>query len=340
MTGKKQRWFIAVPPNGAARFVGQEIVKAFLQLAESNSIKTFDCKIYLKAFSDLLKNKDDTMIVDLLNQSLIVQCLDFQATHVLVLALCPVTLFTLNLFEKMEIVTAHWFYEDFRRANYWKEVVGGYRYFFAIQKGPIIDECGKYGSHFAFLPTAAPLRDGGGRPSAPFSAEVAFIGIPSDYRVNFLEFLVSRGIRLAIAGQGWDRYRGMLSQFIVNNQWTDPEQASDILSTAYIGINLSVIDPGPDRENTHVSPRVFDVLLAGRALLTEDVALAREVLIGCAYHTFKNQEDAFDRVRDILAHWDNETVRAAKNAEILRQCHGYRQRVERIISLTCDDAVS
>jgi hypothetical protein len=42
----------------------------------------------------------------------------------------------------------------------------------------------------------------------------------------------------------------------------------------------------------------------------------------------------------MLAHWDNETVRAAKNTEIIRQCHGYRQRVERIISLTCDGAVS
>ena len=67
MTCQTQRWFIAVPPNGAARFVGKEIVTAFLQIIENSSIKMFDCNIYINVFSDLLKNKDDTMIVDLLN---------------------------------------------------------------------------------------------------------------------------------------------------------------------------------------------------------------------------------------------------------------------------------
>jgi hypothetical protein len=279
------RWFIVLSPEGAARAVGEDTIKAFLQCAGMNSVKVFDCRTYQKAFSSLLVKPEETMVVDLLNHALIVQCLDFRATHLLVLSLCPVTLFTLNLIKNQHIITMHWFYEDFKRAIYWKEVMAGYNYFFAIQKGPIPGICEANKSHYGFLPTAAnsaaPVDQSGGHTSR---FDVVFIGIPSPYRIQVLEFLSSAGISLAIAGIGWKRYRGILERFIINGDWTDARQSAEILSNSTIGLNLSVNNPEGDRENIHISPRVFDILQGGCVLVTEEVPLIHDILEGCSFH--------------------------------------------------------
>ncbi|HAJ78631.1 MAG TPA: hypothetical protein DCO75_02570 [Fibrobacteres bacterium] len=287
--------------------------------------------MYLGAFSSLLKTNDPLMAVDLLNQSLVVQCLDFQATHILVLALCPVTLFTLNLLKRQHIVTAHWFYEDFRAAYYWKDVISGYSYFFAIQKGPIVDECKKHKTTFMFLPTAAGMQQETGH-LHDTGHDVAFVGIPSVYRISLLEHLVNSGIKPVIAGYGWNRYNGILVPYIVCGAWTEAAQAMRILYNTKIGINISVNNPQSDIENTHISPRVFDVMKAGCVLLTEEVPLIHEILPDCNFHTFSCLEDACDKITAILGSFEKELASINNNREIIEHKHLYRHRVKRIIS--------
>ena len=296
MSGIQGRWCIVVAPEGAARAVGLDVVRAFQNTAGTNAVKAFDCKTYLQAFVNLLKTDDETMAVDLLNQSMAVQCLDFQATHVLVLALSPVTVFTLNLLRKYGVVTVHWFYEDFRAASYWKDVVGGYAFFLAIQRGPIVDRCKKSGAVFHLVPTAA-SSVGLPRPAPVKSCDVAFIGIPSNYRISILELLASQGVSLAVGGLGWERYRGVLSSFIVRGGWVSVRESMEVLSQSRIGINISVTDPRVDRENTHVSPRVFDIMRAGCVLVTEDVPLAQEILADCKFHLFHSAEHAVEIIK-------------------------------------------
>lgn len=329
------RWFIVFSPEGAARSTGEEIIKAFSRSVTPDCIKTFDCAVYLHAFKNMLKAPDETMVVDLLNHALIVQCLEFHATHILVLALSPVTLFTLNLLRDQKITTAHWFYEDFRRAAYWKDVLAGYQYFFAIQKGPIIDECQRRNVRYVFLPTAASElpRD------KPFTQreikkDAAFIGIPSAYRTRVLEFLATHGIRLAIAGQGWDRYQGPLMPCIINGGWVDGKQSAAILQSAAIGINLSLNDPQRDRSNTHISPRVFDVLMSGGVLVTEEVPLIHEVLPDCSYHCFANEAEALSIIQAVCAHPEKEQENIEKNRQAIKTGHLYVNRVQRIVEIT------
>jgi spore maturation protein CgeB len=328
------RWFVALSPEGAARAVGEEIIKALSRQTGPDRLKVFDCRTYLKAFSGLLVNADEAMTVDLLNHALIVQCLDFRTTHLLVLPLSPVTLFSLKLLRNQHVITVHWFYEDFRAAKYWKEVAAGYDFFFGIQKGLLVDHCAACGARYAFLPTAAgagcaPAAPAGGPPAA----DVAFIGIPSSYRVRVLELLASAGISLAIAGSGWNKYRGGLERYIVTSDWTGAGESASIVSKAIIGLNLSVRDPEGDRENTHISPRAFDVLQAGRSLVTEEVPLIKEVIPDCWYHTFSSPEQAIEVVKSVLSNPAAEAANAKKNRETVTTRHTYEVRVRKIIEL-------
>jgi len=326
------RWFIVVPPDGAARWVGLQVMQAFQNAVGMNAVKSFDSKTYLHAYASLLKTNDETMVVDLLNQSMVVQCLDFKATHTLVLALSPITAFTLNLLRKYGIVTIHWFYEDFRAAGYWKDVIASYGYFLAVQKGPIVDECVKSGVRFALMPTAA------GSPAAPPDAagrtlDAVFIGVPSPYRIDVLERLASRGISLGIAGLGWENIRGALSGSVVQAGWIHADQSMRLLARAKIGINISVSDPQHDRVNTQVSPRVFDILRAGCVLLTEETPLVREILADCRFHAFMDAGDAGNKSAEILASIDGAQADIDKNREVVERGHLYSHRVKTIISL-------
>jgi hypothetical protein len=329
----QSKWFIVLPPDGAARQAGLETITAFESLLGKDRCASFDCSTYLSAFSSLLKTQDDNMIVDLLNQSMLVQCLAFEATHLLVLALAPVTLFTLSILKKQSIHTAHWFYEDFRRATYWKDVLAGYDSFFAIQKGPIADLCLQQNVRFTYLPTAV----SGARATqavescAARTVDVAFIGIPSPYRIEFLEYLAQNGISLVIGGSGWAGYQGPLSGSLVATNWVNDAQAQTILRSAKIGLNLSVSSPAADPANTHVSPRVFDVLAAGCVLVTEDVPLVKDALQGLHVSFFSEKENAAQVIKDILKGIDAEQPLCDANATAVAKDHTYLNRVQEIV---------
>jgi hypothetical protein len=333
----QSKWFIVLPPDGAARQAGLETIAAFESLLGKDRCASFDCSTYLSAFSSLLKTQDDNMIVDLLNQSMLVQCLAFGATHLLVLALAPVTLFTLSILKKQSIHTAHWFYEDFRRATYWNDVLAGYNSFFAIQKGPIVDECLRRNVRFAYLPTAVGRALAGKtvEPCAARTNDVAFVGIPSRYRIEILEYLAQNGISLVVGGSGWTDYQGPLSASIVATNWVNDSQAQAILRSARIGINLSVSSPDTDPANTHVSPRVFDVLAAGCALVSEDVPLIKDALQGLHVSFFSGKENAAQLVKDILKEIDAVQPFCDTNAVAVTRDHTYLNRV-RVIVETCE----
>lgn len=324
-----QRWFVVIPPIGAARTVALHTLSALQQSVGTQQCKSIDSNTYLAAFTQLLKNPDETMAVDLFNQSLAISCLDFQATHCLVFALSPVTLFTLQLLQKQKIITVHWFYEDYRKATYWNSVIVGYDHFFAIQRGPIESLCQQIGTAFHFLPTACSLE-----PAAPPSSErifdIAFIGIPSSYRAAALETLLAQGHTIAIAGSGWDGYRGSLEPSIVNATWTNEVQSAQILAQAKIGINLSVDAPTAVND-VHISPRVYDILVTGCILLTENVPLLADSLTECSYATFSTVDEAVDKAQTLLAGYREKSAERESNAQAVVKNHGYGNRVAALL---------
>lgn len=329
----ESKWMMTLPPEGAARTVGEKTWDALSARLPTNRRKLFDTKLYLDSFDKLLKNPTDQMTVDLTNQSLIVQCLDFEATHLLVTALSPVTFFAAQLLRRRGLRTLHWFYEDFRQAKYWREVLGAYDHFLAIQRGPVEALCAEKGSRYGYLPTAAtlppdrPLRSWNDRPY-----DVAFIGFPSSYRVAVLEALLAAGISLRIAGQAWERYRGPLQACMVNQGWTGLEESYRLLESCKIGLHVPSENPTDDRDNCHVSPRVFDVLAAGCRLLYEEAPLLRETLAGFTAREFRGPQGAVAAAKAALLEGltSNE---AEANKTVVAQRHTFASRVEEILSI-------
>lgn len=328
----RQRWFLVLSPDGAARTMSMHCAKAFEERFGVDC-KTFDSLTYRTAYSQLQKRVNDDFTVDLLNQSLIVSCLDFavpQATHVLVMALSPVTLFTLNLLRKQGVKTVHWFFEDFRRATYWKDVLPGYDHFCAIQQGPLPEACKASGSEFHFLPTATNLVSATAPPPGDRPYDAGFIGIPSPYRIAVLELLLQKGLTIAIGGSGWNTYRGVLQKSIIKSQWMTEEESFGIMCRSKIGLNLSVDEPS-DREITHISPRVYDLLMAGCALVSENVPLLEKSLPGCAFYTFNSPYDAYRAIQNALSDYPAFKETAEKNRLQVLQNHTFQQRVAQLV---------
>lgn len=320
---------IVVPPDGAARSVAKNVVDAFGALGIAH--ETFDMGKVLPVLTELFRRPQEQLATDFANEHLAVRTLDLPATHVLVLALSPVTLFTLNLLRKHRVRTMHWFYEDFRRARYWRDVLPGYDCFAAVQRGPIEEACRARGVTFALINTATAL-------AAPSPAEnpardIAFVGIPSPYRVAMLESLARAGMSLAIGGHGWDRYEGPLRRFIVSDRWMDRSELLATLHSARVGLNLSVASPREGGEHAQLSPRVYDIAAAGALLLTEEVPLAREGLEGCSYTTFDGPDRLVSQARELVSSFETRLGQRRSTQRAATERHTYTQRVRALVAL-------
>ena len=323
---------VTLPPEGAARQVGGHLWQALSAALPPERRKLFDTKTYLDGFDRLLKDPADDMVVDLLNQALVVQALDLAATHVLILALSPVTAFTAGLLKRRGMVVIHWFYEDFRQAKYWDKVLPAYTYFLAIQRGPVEAACAAEGVRFHYLPTAA-RNDASEMKAWPERGlGIVFVGFPSAYRIRVLEALAAAGLPLVVAGSGWVGYRGPMDICLRSRGWMGADESRVLLEDAKVGLHIPSEDPGPDRENCHISPRIFEILAAGAALVGEDGPLVRETLRGMAWREFRGPEEAVEACRLALASGlPAEALRS--NRETVRREHGYARRVDALMDL-------
>lgn len=337
MTSKSPSWLFLLPIKGASREAALNLYSEIEKLLSPGKITVFDTENYLKAYRSMLKNDDGEISVDFMNQSIVVSALQHDITHLFVPALAPVTLFTLQLLKKNNIHTIHWFIEDFRRAEYWRSVLPGYSTFIAVQKGPVQDACEELNINYAFIPTAVsvlPQKDSSPLKNKSKSSDCTFIGIPSEYRIHFLEDLFHKGISLKIAGEGWNRYNGILKNSIVKGDWVNLEESTAIMQQCSTAINLSFASPHLDASSNQISPRVFDILGAGVPLITEDIPLLYESVIGYTYRTFKNCEEAAKEIWKIKnANIDTLQLDLNKNRERVQQHDSWSARANQILNL-------
>ncbi|MBN1601887.1 MAG: glycosyltransferase family 1 protein [Chitinispirillaceae bacterium] len=328
----ESKWFVVIPPSGAARVVAQHTANNFIEKTGARNVKIFDTLIYQNSFQTLLKNPDETLVVDLINQSLIVSCLDFGTTHFFSGALSPVSLFSLEILKKQHIKTIHWFYEDFNRATYWKSILQGYTVFLSIQEGPFPEICNKHQVQWHLLPTAASIPQPDGLNDERRLFDVAFIGIPSSYRIKVLEQLARSGLRCIIAGSGWEQYSGPLQPGIISAKWVNEHQSAHVLSRAKIGLNLSINDP-EGVNDVHLSPRVFDILRSGALLLTEETPLSHEIMRELRFETFSSPGQIETVINSILLSFAAYESDRLKNLQTVNTFHTYSNRVKQIITL-------
>jgi len=327
---------IVLPPEGAARQVGLDLLASAQASPDGGACVAFDTKAYLDGFKKLLREPDDDMRVDLTNQALIVSALDHAVTHLLVIALAPITYFTLRLLQKQGIKTLHWFIEDFRQAAYWRQVLPAYHAFCAIQRGPLEIAGAEAGIRFHFLPTACgPMALSASRQGKAWSLRLdalVFIGLPSAYRVRVLEALMAAGAVLGLAGTGWSLYQGPLSKAVIRDT-VNSEESTALLSQYRYGLHLPYEDPAADRAQSHVSPRVYELMALGCIPLIESGPLLRECLAETKVKWFEGPEEAVNawRTRETLT-----SGQAESNQAWVHGRHGYAQRWLSLQALASD----
>lgn len=319
------KWTLVIPPSGGARMVMLQMVEAFKRVYDPNYLKTFDILNYQKAFSNLLKTPDSNLIVDLINQSLIVSCLDFGSHYLFSGALSPVTLFSLNLLKKYKVKTIHWFYEDYRKALYWKDVLSGYDIFCPIQFGQLEKACKDKKVTSCFLPTATSKISVEKSNISSKEYDIGFIGVPSTYRIVMLEELYKQGFTIAIGGEGWRNYSGILKSAIKYPFWTDERINRELYQSSRIGLQISIDQPDFS-EDVHISPRVYDILSSKTYLVAEKVDLLEKFLPDVNYSTFTNVDSLKATIKTVLENYKNIESVIENNFTLVAENHTYDNR--------------
>ena len=335
---KTPKWFLVLPPQGAARSVFQSLVVEFSDLVGKMNCVLFDCQSAEQFLGSSLAHpltSHPDLHTDFLNHLLVVQALDQECTHLLAGALAPISLFSLKLLQKYGVHNSLWFYEDYQRVGYYQEVLQGYNNFFAIQQGKLPQECLYQGTNYHYLPVATQLASP--TPSLNFSHQARtipclFLGVPSPYRIEVLEYIYQAGIPIKIAGAGWASYQGILKNQILLDVWTPPDRAQYLFEQSLACLNLSYNNPGTQRSLPQTSPRAFDALAAGCELITEETELIFSDLKNMDFFTFTEKEQLPNLIKQSIANFDLRETQHLKNRKEIFEGHTYRHRALSILN--------
>ena len=260
----------------------------------------------------------------------------------LAMAQAPVTPPVLAEIGRRGVPSAFWFVEDHRLFGYWKELIGAYDYFFAIQTGEFLAEAGRLSpGHVAYLPCAADPAVH--RPLALRAAERAHLGAPvgfvgAGYRNRRLAFRSLLDLGLKIWGSEWAAAGALDPAVQREGARVSTEDAVRIFNATVVNLNLhsSTYVDGVDPRGDFVNPRTFEIAAAGGFQLVDLRSLLPPLLRpGVDVATFTDAAELRDRVRHHLARpAERAAIAAAGRARVLAE-HTYRHRMETLLETIC-----
>lgn len=320
-----RKWGLFVPPSGAAREVMISVARTMELMGEQ--IVIIDCAAYQQGIEAMMTPESKDMALDIWNQNWVCKALEEQWTHILVGALSPVMTRTLKLWKMINIKLVHWFYEDFRKVDYWKNQAPFYDLYCCVQKEPLSSEIAQ---SYRFLPTAVetihyvPLL-----PAEKKRFTISFVGIPTPYRISVIKALTDAGIPVALAGPNW-KHEPTLAEFVVLDGWANDATARELYNLSLMGLNISQEDPAQEREFHQVSPRLYDMAANGTIPVTERLPLGDHILS----HLTAEQFDTVDELISIIKRIQSTPFQRdvlERNREIIAGGHTYQKRIEQII---------
>ena len=154
------------------------------------------------------------------------------------------------------------------------------------------------------------------RTELEYKHEVSFVGGRHGGRKEFIDGLVAAGIDVRTFGSGWNRFLSF-------------DEMLDVFSQSKINLNFS--SSSVDRSLKQIKGRVFEVPMCGGFLLTEDSPRLGEFFEeGREVATFKDLEDAIDKIRYYLKNEDErEAMAAAAHTRALKE-HTWEKRLKEI----------
>jgi spore maturation protein CgeB len=256
----------------------------------------------------------------------------------LAMAQAPLVPAVLDEVGRRGVLRAFWFVEDHRLFPYWREVIGGYDHFFAIQDGAFLAEAaGAGGAAVHYLPCAAdpavhrPLAlDAAAR--AALGAPVAFVG--AGYRNRRLAFRPLLDLGLRLWGSEWAGAGAVEEAVQRGGARVATEDTVRIFNATAVNLNLhsSTFVDGVEPRGDFVNPRTFELAACGAFQLVDRRRLLPPLLApGTEVAVF----DDAAALRDLVRHWlarpdERAAVAAAGRARVLRE-HTYRHRMQALL---------
>lgn len=320
------RWFVVVPPVGASRKQALRIAKAIQQEFGGGSF-VYDSKDALAHIQSSLRNSEQTMLVDWMNQNMVVKVLEQGATHLLSLSMAPVDPYYLNLLRSKGIFCLHWILDDLRVADYWHAVLQGYDLVVSNQRGDVPRECLQKKVGFQFLPLAADVVvSGAGTMWDARSLDIAFMGEWSPYRVQTLEMLSAAGLSLGIQGEGWEKEKGFLARCILK---TGESTEMELYRHARIALHLSHGQPSQNGCEEPIGSNVYNSIALGALPFLEAGPLNVQSLKDLGYQEFRSTTELLAK----CLHYRQQGVQSEyilANQQAIQREHNLHHRVRQL----------
>lgn len=281
----------------------------------------------------------NSSLVSLLGQGIELKAAEFEPDLVLALAQAPLHLPTLDRLEQMGIPTAFWFVEDYRVLPYWRDVAGGYGYFFGIQQGEFLNEVKRSGvRNYAYLPTAAAPEvhspaELTGEEREEYGSPLSFVGAGYRNRQRFFRGLTDYTFK--IWGSDWPLTQP-LAPFIQRNATrVDTATCVKIFNASAVNLNLhsSTYHEGIDPDGDFVNPRTFEIACCSGFQLVDRRSLMPDLFSGDELETFGSLADLRDKLGHYLADPDSRRRMTARGRARVLAEHTYEARMEELLAL-------
>jgi spore maturation protein CgeB len=276
---------------------------------------------------------------DVLSFSTIAKIAEDPPDLVLAIAQAPLTLAVLQHLRKKKFTTAMWFVENYRHLTYWRQLAGGYDYWFVIQQAECIEALKRAGAtQVHYLPMAADpavhhpvtlMAD----EQEEYGADVSFVGAGYDNRRGLLPRWLSREWTFKLWGNEWDGATDLSSVLQRSGARIDTDACVKVFNATAVNLNLhSSSGTGLDAHPDFVNPRTFELAACGAFQLVDERTLLPELFPPDEMVCFRSPDD----VPSLIRTWLKDSVGRRAHAEaarrrVLRE-HTYRHRLQDLLA--------
>ncbi|MBI2630282.1 glycosyltransferase [Candidatus Pacearchaeota archaeon] len=128
--------------------------------------------------------------------------------------------------------------------------------------------------------------------------DVTFVGGAIRDRPDFSRFLKQNNINIRVFGMGWEKYPDLKD---IYGGYKSTEECVEIMNQTKINLSYSKT-PIPEKVDTHVKAKIFEVPACKSFLLMEHFPRVEELFKNSSKLTFKTKEELLEKVRYYLSH--------------------------------------
>ncbi len=268
---------------------------------------------------------------------------------VLAMSQAPLSMAVLEQMRRKKVLTAMWFVENFRYLTYWQQMIGGYDFWFVMQKTACIDAFKQAGaSHVSYLPLAAD-------PSihqavnltefeqAELKSDVSFLGAGYRNRREILPGLLGHEWTFKLWGNEWDNCGPLAKVLQRNGARIDTPTSVKIFNGTTVNINLhSYTKPGFDPNGDSVNPRTFELASCGAFQVIDDRTLLPDLFDDSMMKIVRTPEAFVPAINTYLREPEQRRAMAEASKQQVAKYHTYVHRMETMLSamgLACPDRI-